>query len=388
MSRGAGRNAHEAGGSAERTVAMNVRRLAVTALTAGGWIVALSLLAFALPIPLWRTGEHPAPALVYRQPAPSFAPGHGFIWIDTDAACGTGRHRDPDDCLALFTLVVRHGHRLAGLSTVFGNAPLEATDATARALAATFGPEAEPPGIWRGCAVPVTACDEAFPRPDAHDALAAALRDRPLTFVALGPLTNLAAVLRREPALAGQLVRVIAVMGRRPGHIFHPAEGRGEGAVLFGHGPIFRDLNAELDPRAVEVVVDAGVELVLLPYAAARGVVLTDADLGFIAAQGRTGQWVAQRSRGWLDFWRRDVGIDGFYPFDLLASAYLDDPSLFRCADVIAWVGRDPMLPLYPRTPALLVAQQPAPSTTPRAVGRAIYCDGVSLDVRSLFATR
>lgn len=40
-------------------------------------------------------------------------------------------------------------------------------------------------------------------------------------------------------------------MGRRPGHRFHPSENRATGAMLFGHGPIFRDHNAVLDTQAV-----------------------------------------------------------------------------------------------------------------------------------------
>jgi hypothetical protein len=63
--------------------------------------------------------------------------------------------------------------------------------------------------------------------------------------VALGPLTNLAAVLDARPELRSRVARVVAVMGRRPGHVFHPAEGAG-GGLLFGHGPVFRDFNFDL----------------------------------------------------------------------------------------------------------------------------------------------
>lgn len=39
--------------------------------------------------------------------------------------------------------------------------------------------------------------------------------------------------------------------------------------MLFGHGPIFRDLNAVLDPQAVSVVLASGIPRVLVPYTAA-----------------------------------------------------------------------------------------------------------------------
>jgi purine nucleosidase len=351
---------------------------------------ALLLLSFALPVPEWRTGEQAAPALEYRGDVLPLLRLGERIWIDTDAACGTGPYRDPDDCVALLALLRRHRGRIAGISTVFGNAPIEVTDATTRSVVDALGVREAVDPVWRGCGDALDACvrDGAHP-PPALDAIASVLRERrPLTFVALGPLTNLAAVLRRAPDIGCEGLRVLAVMGRRPGHIFHPSEGRGTGALLFGHGPVFRDLNAVLDLEAVEVVLRAGVELILLPYAAARDVLLDEADLQFIARLGPAGALVAERSRGWLAYWRRDIGLEGFYPFDLLAAAFLDDPSRLRCADVTAWVGRDRRLAWYPRERALLVSQGDPEPIDVRAQGRAVYCDAVTRrELRSLFAS-
>lgn len=361
---------------------MDARRILRTAAAAATSVVALLALALALPVPLWRTGEHPLPPLQYRTQGAAAA-HDGTIWIDTDPACGSGRYRDPDDCLALVALLDRQ--RVAGVSTVFGNADLDTTDTVARALLDEAGGHARGIRVWRGCAQPLPRCAQQAPTP-AHEALASALRHGALTVVALGPLTNLAGVLQREPTLARAVVRVIAVMGRRPGHLFHPSEGRGEGAMLFGHGPVFRDLNAELDPDAVETVLQAGIPLVLVPYAAARGVALYEEDLVLLGAQGGVGAWAAARSRDWLQFWNSDIGLPGFYPFDLLAAAVLQSPERFRCADVIAWIGRDPLFPLGPRTRGLLVAQQPRWQAPPRALGTAIYCDGVSIEPRMLLS--
>ena len=60
-----------------------------------------------------------------------------------------------------------------------------------------------------------------------------------------------------------------------------------------------------------------------------------------MAATGGTARWVAARSRGWLDYWERDIGRDGFYPFDLVAAGYVARPDMARCATVLAWVGED-----------------------------------------------
>lgn len=53
--------------------------------------------------------------------------------------------------------------------------------------------------------------------------------------------------------------------------------------MLFGHGPIFRDLNAALDPQAVAVVLASGIPLVLIPYTAARQVLMTGSNLDRVA---------------------------------------------------------------------------------------------------------
>src|SRR3546814_931153 len=120
-------------------------------------------------------------------------------------------------------------------------------------------------------------------------------------------------------------------MGRWPGHLFHPAEGAGDG-ILFGHGPVFRDFNFEKDRAAATLVLGMRLPTTLVPYDAARNLSLTGADLARMEADGGAAAWVASRARGWLDFWKKDIGRDGFYPFDLLAGVYTVEPRLFDCA--------------------------------------------------------
>ncbi len=155
--------------------------------------------------------------------------------------------------------------------------------------------------------------------------------------------------------------------------------------MLFNHGPIFRDLNAVLDPHAVSVVLNSGVPVILIPYAAARQVSMTGGDLDRIARMGTAERWVMARSRPWLDFWRSEVGLNGFYPFDLRAAAYLRDPRYVRCARVTAWVGDDALLGWFDGGPALLVAQVDASALPSNASASVLYCDVVDVTVDDLF---
>lgn len=324
------------------------------------------LATLAMPVQVWRTGRMEVPPLTLANAGAHVRPIER-LWIDTDAACGHTQRTDVDDCLALW-LVARSAVEVAGVSTVFGNAPLDATHRTTSELAGLVAwSQPRIPVVSPGAAEPMRS--SAASATPAHEALVHALEAGPLTILALGPLTNIAQALRSRPDLRKNVSGLIAVMGRRAGHLFHPSEGSGRGFLL-GHGPVFRDFNFAADPEAVRAVIPMRLPLTLIPYDAAISVEVTAEDLDRLASQDKAGSWIADRSRGWLEYWRTDVGRAGFYPFDAMAAAYVIEPSLFRCAGVQAWTGTDPLMfvPLL-RPEALLVAQEEAEHGSP-----ARYC--------------
>lgn len=308
-----------------------------------------------MPVRLWRTGEPPVPPLALAAGAAS-APS-ARLWIDTDAACGAGERVDPDDCFALLLLARAARGRIVGVSAVGGNAPLTVVESTLRKMMAQAD-------------AGISVHGEA----DSAAALERALEQGPLTILALGPLTNIAAVLRERPDLARNVERLIAVMGRREGHLFHPSEARGRGTLL-GHGPVFRDFNYAQKPQAAETVLRSGVPVTMVPYDAARRLMLGAADLDSLAAAGGAAAWVASRSRQWLEYWRKDIGIEGFYPFDLVAAAFLLRPDDFRCADVRWWIraGPPPLAWLGVGDPLFVGLPQEQPEDA-RSAGAATYC--------------
>jgi len=347
------------------------RTLARTLLSFAG-LLALFSLTLAIPLETWRTGQQfsgPLPALP-RSELPAVP---GRIWIDADAACGEGPRVDPDDCLAIWYLMRQTEVTIAGVSTVFGNATLNTTDTVARELVSRIGPGRHAVQVHRGANAPLP---EVRGRDtEAEQALIDALAAGDLTIVALGPLTNVAAVLQARPDLRGRIQKIVAVMGRRPGHIFHPAEGQG-GGTLLGHGPVFRDFNVAQDPDALRVILERDIPLVLLPYEAAREVEIDEEALAGIAANDDGGQWVAERARSWLNYWKTDIGRNGFYPFDLMAAMFVLQPSRFDCAEVHAELRQDPTL-FFPfsRMPSLLI--EPVPADKQHSTAGALYCHGI-----------
>lgn len=336
--------------------------------------VALSLVAVAIAVAgqwdQWRTGRATLEPLNLMPVGPAVATP-GRIWIDTDAACGATTRTDPDDCLAILWLVER-GADIIGISTSFGNAPGDVVADRTAALVTQLALDGMPvPPVFLGHGAPSA---PGALKPPGVNALQAALESGPLTILALGPLTNVAAALEGRPDLHRNVRRVVAVMGHRPGHLFHPTEGKGSGA-MFGHGPIFRDLNVAVDPDAAGAVLALPVPITLIPYDAARASLITGADLDSVARRSGTGAWVARSAQAWLAYWNDEVGLPGFYPFDWIAAASLTDPGLFDCAAVTARMTREWTFWIVPH-PSLVV-ETPAATGDP-SKGVVLYCPETS----------
>ncbi len=328
----------------------------------------------------WQTGRAALRPLKLMPGGPAVAPP-GRIWIDTDAACGATTRTDPDDCLAILWLVER-GADIVGISTSFGNAPGDVVADRTAALLAQMALDGMPgPPVFRGLGAPTA---PAAPKSPGVTALQAALEAGPLTILALGPLTNVTAALERRPDLQRNVTRIVAVMGHRPGHLFHPTEGKGSGA-MFGHGPIFRDLNVSMDPEAVGAALTLQVPIILIPYDAARETLITGPDLDLLARKGAASAWVARRARDWLTFWNNEVGLPGFYPFDWIAAAYVTDPSMFSCAAVTARITWEWTFWIVPHRS--LVVETPAATGDP-AEGTVLYCPAASWLLHNVLVTR
>ena len=131
---------------------------------------------------------------------------------------------------------------------------------------------------------------------------------------------------------------------------------RGVRAMLFGHGPIFRDLNVAFDAKAVDIVPRSGVPVFLVPYTVARQVRVTGNDLDRIAQLSRAGRRVAERCRPWREFWRSDVGLNGS-SLRPDGSRIRAQPGPISLRPRSGWVAQDAPFRWFDRRPTLLVTQ-------------------------------
>lgn len=256
------------------------------------------------------------------------------VWIDMDPSCGASETADVDDCWALLATLRSPELHVLGISTTFGNRPAfgrhtrEQAVALVNAILSRNRGQAvgSQPSVYPGAESAGSGQDT-----PASIALARALAQTPLTVLALGPLTNIAALIRGRPNLARRMQRVVLVAGRRPGQLFHP------GAHWWFHFP---DLNVSSDIQAVRSVLYSGLPVTLIPFELARKITITADDLERLRQGDSASVWLAQQSEAWLSFWKsRLMDRRGFHPFDALAAGYLALPDLFQCKPTRARIG-------------------------------------------------
>lgn len=240
------------------------------------------------------------------------------VWLDTDPSISSGPH-EVDDGFALIQAFNSPELEIRGVSVVFGNAPFETAWPLGQEIVRKYGPPNLPVYAGAAQAAPLGA------ETAASRALAEALKKEKLTILALGPVTNVAAVLKNHPELSVQIEAIIAVAGRRPKQQFSTG--------TKAHTP-FRDFNFELDAPGFQVLLDTNIPIVLAPWEVSSKVWLKEDDLNQLAAGKPSAQWLAAPGRDWLAMWKEKFSIDGFNPFDTLAVGYLTSPELLAWEDL------------------------------------------------------
>lgn len=240
------------------------------------------------------------------------------VWIDTDPSLGAP-YREVDDGFALVFGFNSPELQIAGISTTFGNAGVKRTTAVARDLVRRFGASAHltAADVYAGAASPKSV-DKAT---DATEALASAVREERLTYIALGPLTNLATFLQLHPELAQRIERVVFVGGRTPGR-----------ALTFGaHGGLqIHDANVFKDPEATRIVLRSPIPLMLAAPETGGRLVVTREDAKRLARGNSAAKFLQRSSRMWLWFWTGMAGNPGGPVFDSLGTLLVVRPELVR----------------------------------------------------------
>ncbi|HSK93125.1 MAG TPA: nucleoside hydrolase [Candidatus Angelobacter sp.] len=195
-----------------------------------------------------------------------------------------------DDAMAILLAAASPDLELEAITTVAGNQTLERVTLNARRVCSVAGIAGIPIAAGRDRPLrrePIIADDihgasgldgVDWPEPsvaldprDGVDLIVARARaddPRPLTIVAVGPLTNVAAALAAAPDIAGRIDR-ISIMG---------------GAIGLGNVTPSAEFNIHVDPEAAEAVFASGIPVTLVPLEATHQALATDEVLARIEA--------------------------------------------------------------------------------------------------------
>lgn len=256
------------------------------------------------------------------------------IIIDTDPG--------QDDAVAILLALASPELEVLGITAVAGNVPLALTEKNARKICELAGrPDIK---VHAGAIRPLvrnlvtaervhgkTGLDgPVLPEPEmplqsqyAVDFLVDAFMARPagtITLCTLGPLTNVALALIKEPRIASRIKRIVAMGG---------------GYFEQGNETPAAEFNIYVDPQAARVVFDSGIPITLIPLDCTHQALTTRKRVeAFRALGNRSGAATAEM----LDFFERfDVhkyGSEGGPLHDPCVIAWLLQPDLFKGREV------------------------------------------------------
>ena len=147
------------------------------------------------------------------------------------------------------------------------------------------------------------------------------LRREKLTVLALGPVTNVATVLKNHPELASQIDELIAVAGRRPGQTFVLGEG----------GRPLMDMNFEYDSEGFQILLDSDAPIVLAPFEISAKTPIPQKDIERFATVPELADFFLEPLRDYVNWYDSHFQVRAIFPFDTLAVAYLTSPEWIRC---------------------------------------------------------
>jgi len=232
------------------------------------------------------------------------------IILDTDPGV--------DDAMAIAFALLHPDIELLALTTVFGNVNIDLTTRNAQSLLELFG--ATQTVVARGAAVPLEQTPNGFAdfvhgqdglgncyddRPltasaphaeihtlDAADFIIEATRQAPgeITLVAVGPMTNVAEALRRDPTLPTRVQQLVIMGGTvtEPGNVSPVAEA-----------------NFYNDPHAADEILAVNWPATIVGLDVTHRVMLQDPHLKSLASAGATGDFLWRCSRFYVDFYTR-----------------------------------------------------------------------------------
>lgn len=222
------------------------------------------------------------------------------IWIDTDNAMGSSSG-DIDDAIAISALFAAKVPVL-GVSSVYGNTGQSQSFKNTQNLLKSLGYKGP---CFKGANDPLDSDNSA--------SVAISQISQPFTLLALGPLTNIAWAIQKNPEIKQWIKEIVFV-----------------GLNYNLRVPTWRffDFNVSKDPLSTQFVFAQNIPMTVAPCNVARNIRMSSQDLKIIP--GPLGLNFQKNSERWF-LRSRILKMSPTIPvWDLCASLYLINPSLFQ----------------------------------------------------------
>lgn len=255
------------------------------------------------------------------------------VWFDTDIMIGMpdAAAREVDDGITLIMALKQPQIEIVGISNItyvdYGYGVIE------KILNWHNKGKAIP--VYKGSAF----ANDLGTENDGTRALYAALKKEKLTILALGPMTNVATLVKNHPDIIGQIERVVICAARTPDLPFNPGNGK---LNVF-------DYNYEFDTASMDVLLNSTIPLEFAGYEPSSYTHIGNIDLACLDMTNEADKWLFDVVQPWMELNEKYFGVRGFIPFDCSTLGLVTHPEYFTYYENI------PIKVTYKKNDALVI---------------------------------
>lgn len=243
----------------------------------------------------------------------SYSQAQTKVWFDTDIMIGMPdtAAREVDDGITLIMALKQPQLEIVGISNItyvdYGYGVIQ------KLLNWHNKGKAIP--VYKGSAF----ANDLGTENDGTSALYEALKKEKLTILALGPMTNIATLVRNHPDIIPQIERVVICAARTPGLPFNPGNGK---LNVF-------DYNYEFDTVSMDVLLNSPIPLEFAGYEPSSYTHIGKIDLASLDLTNEADKWLFDIVQPWMELNEKYFGVRGFIPFDCSTLGIVTHPEYF-----------------------------------------------------------
>jgi inosine-uridine nucleoside N-ribohydrolase len=235
------------------------------------------------------------------------------VWFDTDIMIGMPdkEAREVDDGITLIMALKQPQIKIVGISNItyvdYGYGVIDKI--------LKWHNTGNPIPVYKGS----PNGDDLGTENDGTKALYEALKKEKLTILALGPLTNVATLVKNHPDIVNQIERIVICAARTPNLPFNPGNGK---LNVF-------DYNYEFDTKSMDVLLNTTVPLEFAGYEPSSYTHIGNIDLSCLNLNLEADKWLFDIVQPWMELNQKYFGVRGFIPFDCSTLGLVTHPEYF-----------------------------------------------------------